>query len=129
MAIVSGREAQPIVTKHLQYAFTEGTFAVACGHAVEDGHAFVPGVSSKTIAEDLLQELGSVGITAHDFINVGAETLRVGCWVIHHGTDLGEKVGAAVFGELPGVDMQSAVFAVEDVDVRIEAAVWNGMYT
>ena len=87
----------------------------------------MPGVSGKAIAEDLLQELCPFSITAHDLIDIGGKTLRVGCWVIHHGTDFSEKVGATVFREFSGIDMQSAVLAIEDVNIRIETAIRDGM--
>ena len=87
----------------------------------------MPGVPSQAVAEYFLEKPGSVRITTHNFVNVGAETLRVGCWVIHHGTDFRKQVGATVFCELPGVDMQGAVLAVEDVDIRIKTAIGDGM--
>ena len=116
-----------VVPQHLQHAFAQGAFAVACGHTVEDGHAFMTGVAGQAIAQDLLQESGSVGIAVHDLVNVGAESFGIRVGVVGDGTHLGEEVCAAVFGELPGVDMQGAVLAVEDVDIGIETAVWNGM--
>lgn len=59
---------------------------------MENGHALMTGIRGEAIAKCLLEELCPVGIAAHV---------------------LDKKAGAAVFGELAGVDVQCTVLAVE----------------
>ena len=116
-----------VIAQHLQHAFAEGPFAVAGGDAVENGHALMPCVPGEAVPHDLLEELCPFPIAAHDLVDVGGEAFRVGAGVIYDRAFLGEQVRAAMLGELPRVDMESAVSAVEDIDVRVKTAVGDGM--
>ena len=74
-----GAKGLPEGTIHLLFKGTAGqsfgAFSVAGRRTVEDGHALMPGVSGKAIAHDLLQELCSVHIAAHDLINIGIKAV------------------------------------------------------
>ena len=87
----------------------------------------MPRVPGESVPHDLLEEFRPLSIAAHDLVDVVGEAFRPGGGVIYDRALLGEKVCAAMLGELPRVDVQSVVPAVEDIDVGVEAAVGDGV--
>jgi hypothetical protein len=80
----------------------------------------VPCVPGKTVAENLLKELATLRITTHNLIDVGAEAFGVSGRVIYDRGYFCEKIRTAVLGEIPSIDMQSAIFTVKGINVGIE---------
>ena len=116
------------MSDYFQYALTQRTFAVAGGCAEEDEHTLEACIAAETVTQHLLQELRFLLIAVGDLHHEAFKPFAARNGVVFHIAVLGQLVLWSVRSELHGFQMQGAVFAVEDVGIRIEFFHTNGMY-
>ena len=118
-----------IVSHDFQNAFTESAFAIACGSAIKNEQAFIPGITAHAVSQSFLEEPSLLRISAGDLIDEGQKAVTLSVGIIIRRGDFCEPIFRIMRSEGHSVQVQSAITTVKHIRVAVKFLDADGMNT